>query len=103
VLDLLLRDETNPRSLIFQVNVMREHATALVGDAKAAAAALEDEKIQSLVNDLRSFVPDDLTVQPVAGAPAPLPQQLNRWSTELAAWSEAVTNRYFSHSVPRVS
>jgi uncharacterized alpha-E superfamily protein len=103
VLDLLLRDESNPRSLIFQVNVLREHATALVGDAKAAAATTDDERIQSLVTELRSFVPDDLAAKPAEAAPEALIPLLNKWSTDLAALSDAVTNRYFSHSVPRIS
>jgi uncharacterized circularly permuted ATP-grasp superfamily protein/uncharacterized alpha-E superfamily protein len=103
VLDLLLRDESNPRSLIFQVNVLREHATALVGDAEAAAATSDDERIQSLVTELRSFVPNDLAAKPAEAAPEALIPLLSKWSTDLAALSDAVTNRYFSHSVPRIS
>jgi len=101
VLDLLLRDESNPRSLLFQVNVVGEHAAALAVDCKTAAAQLDQERIQSLATALRSLVPDELAVEPAVGAAPPLLHVLSAWATELAGLSDQVTNRYFSHSVGR--
>jgi uncharacterized circularly permuted ATP-grasp superfamily protein/uncharacterized alpha-E superfamily protein len=103
VLDLLLRDESNPRALIFQVNVLGEHAAALAADSKTAAAQLDHERIQSLATTLRSVVPDELMVKPAKGAAHPLLRLLSTSAAELAGLSDQVTNRYFSHSVERIS
>jgi uncharacterized alpha-E superfamily protein len=103
VLDLLLRDESNPRSLLFQVNVLGEHADALAVDAKSAAAQLDHERIQSLATALRSLVLEELVLEPAEGAPQPLLDLLSTWATDLAGLSDQVTNRYFIPSVPRVS
>jgi uncharacterized circularly permuted ATP-grasp superfamily protein/uncharacterized alpha-E superfamily protein len=103
VLDLLLRDESNPRSLIFQVNVLCDHAAELVVDSKSATAALDHERIQALATELRSLNLDELAAQPVKGAAESLLRLLSKWAADLTALSDAVTNRYFSHSIPRVS
>jgi uncharacterized alpha-E superfamily protein len=102
VLDLLLRDESNPRSLLFQVNVLREHIAALVVDCTTTTAALDHKRIQSLATSLSSLVLEELAVQS-AKAPEPLLHLLSAWATDLAGLSDQVTNRYFSHSVPRLS
>ena len=102
VLDLLLRDESNPRSLLFQVNVLREHIAALVVDCTTTTAALDHKRIQSLATSLSSLVLEELAVQS-AKAPEPLLHLLSAWATDLAGLSDQVTNCYFSHSVPRLS
>lgn len=102
VLDLLLRDESNPRSLLFQVNVLADHAAALM-DSKTGTSHLDQQRIQSLASSLRSVVLDDLAVPPVAGADQPLARSLTTWTAELAGLSDEVTNRFFSHSVPRMT
>jgi uncharacterized circularly permuted ATP-grasp superfamily protein/uncharacterized alpha-E superfamily protein len=101
VLDLLLRDESNPRSLIFQVNVLGEHMVALVADSRAAA--LDRERIQSLTTALRSLAPEELVMQAAEGPKPLLLDVLITWSADLAGLSDQVTSRYFSHSIPRMS
>jgi uncharacterized alpha-E superfamily protein len=101
VLDLLLRDESNPRSVIFQVNELGEHMAALVADSKTAA--LDQERIQSLLTALRSLAPEELVVQSAEGQKPLLLDVLITWSADLAGLSDQVTNRYFSHSIPRMS
>jgi uncharacterized alpha-E superfamily protein len=103
VLDLLLRDESNPRSLLFQINAIAEHAAALAVDSKTAAAQLDHERIQLLATAIRSLIPDALVIEPAEEAAKPLLHLLSTWTTDLAALSDQVTNRYFSHSVPRMS
>jgi uncharacterized circularly permuted ATP-grasp superfamily protein/uncharacterized alpha-E superfamily protein len=103
VLDLLLRDESNPRSLLFQVNLLGDHAAALAVDSKSAAAQLDHERVQSLATAIRSLVPDEPVVQPAEGAAQPLLQLLSTWATDLAGLSDQVTNRYFSHTVGPMS
>jgi uncharacterized circularly permuted ATP-grasp superfamily protein/uncharacterized alpha-E superfamily protein len=102
VLDLLLRDESNPRSLLFQINVLNEHLTVLAGASKSVAGQLDLERIQSLVEAIQSLAPNELLGQASESA-SPLFNLLNSWSVALAEISDGVTNRYFSHSVPRTS
>jgi uncharacterized alpha-E superfamily protein len=103
VMDLLLRDESNPRSLIFQVNVIGQHAAALAVNAKTATGQLDQERIQLLVTAIRSLGLDELAARHAAGAAEPFLKSLSDWATDLTGLSDQVTNRYFSHSVPLMS
>lgn len=103
VLDLLLRDESNPRSVLFQINVLGEHVAALVADSKTASASLDRERIQSLAASLRSRIRDDAAVRDAEGASPPLLDSLSTWARNLSELSDQVTNRFFSHSLPRMS
>jgi uncharacterized circularly permuted ATP-grasp superfamily protein/uncharacterized alpha-E superfamily protein len=101
VLDLLLRDESNPRSLIYQINVLKDHASALAQDAKSVAGHLDPGPIVALAVDIRALRPDETAVQtPEASQLVAL---LNSWSKSLSDLSDEVTNRYFSHSISRAS
>jgi uncharacterized circularly permuted ATP-grasp superfamily protein/uncharacterized alpha-E superfamily protein len=102
VLDLLLLDESNPRSLIFQINVLDGHAAALTAASKSVGSQLDLERIQSLANAIRSLAPDEL-VEQILQSTSQVLDPLNSWSTALSELSDDVTNRYFSHSVPRAS
>jgi uncharacterized alpha-E superfamily protein len=102
VLDLLLRDESNPRSLLFQINVLNEHLTALEGASKSAPGQLYLKGIQTLVAAIHSLAPNELIGPPSENSSQPF-ELLNSWSVALAEISDGVTNRYFSHSVPRTS
>ena len=103
VLDLLLRDESNPRSVLFQINVLGEHVAALVADSKTASASLDRERIQSLAASLRSRIRDEAAVRDAEGASPPLLDSLSTWARNLSELSDQVTNRFFSHSLPRMS
>ncbi len=101
VLDLLVRDESNPRSLIYQINVLHEHARALTRDAKSMATHLDPGPIAALAIDIRQLPRGDLAAQtPEASRLAAL---LKSWSKSLSDLSDEVTNRYFSHSISRAS
>lgn len=102
VLDLLIRDESNPRSLIFQINVLNSHATALASGSKSVTGQLDLARIQSLANAIRSLAPDEPTEQ-ASESTSRVPDLLNSWAAGLAELSDDVTNRYFSHSIPRPS
>jgi uncharacterized alpha-E superfamily protein len=102
VLDLLLRDESNPRSLIFQINVLNGHAAALAAASKSVGSQLDLERIQSLAGAIRSLAPDE-HVDQISASASQVIAPLNSWSTALSELSDEVTNRYFSHSIPRAS
>ena len=103
VLDLLLRDETNPRAFIFQIQVLNEHATALLTNTKTTGLATELDRIKSLLAALRGMAIKDL-VAPSTDRPSPeLVDVLLTWAADLGGLSDQMTNRFFSHSLPRTS
>jgi uncharacterized alpha-E superfamily protein len=102
VLELLLRDETNPRSLAFQISILREHASALVIDPKAATPVNEQDRLASLATSLASANLNHLAAEREQSRTDSLLELLFSWSQDLAALSEDVTGRYFTHTVPKV-
>lgn len=103
VLALLLSDASNPRSLAFQAQVLTEHARAL-----AALRSPDDPPdavlpIAELAAMVRSVAVGELTAQHGSGNGEALLQVLRSGITQLEALSDQVTNRYFSHSLPRSS
>jgi uncharacterized circularly permuted ATP-grasp superfamily protein/uncharacterized alpha-E superfamily protein len=103
VLELLLRDESNPRALAFQLNVLREHTRELPGDSNTPGPRGEHPRIRALADALRAAAPDDLAGESAGGASGPLLELLGLCATEFGAFSDELTSRYFSHTVPRVS
>jgi uncharacterized alpha-E superfamily protein len=103
VLELLLRDQTNPRSVLFQIAALREHARVMAADLKTAGLQAKPERIDSVAAAIRSVNLNDLSAQLGQGMARPLLDRLNAWAADLAALSDEVSRRYFSHSVPRVS
>lgn len=102
VLSLLLLDQANPRSLAFQVNLLREHAVALALDSKSPGQK-EYRSLSSLSDALetarRNGFSESELVRPTEG----LLEQLGAWGRGFGELSDEVTNRYFSHSLPRMS
>ncbi len=103
VLALVLRDESNPRSLAFQLGVLAEHIHALNVDAHAVRPQAEQSRINSLAAAVRDTDFSAVSAQLSPGNAQPLLQLLNGWAAELSALSDEVTNHYFSHSAPRAS
>lgn len=100
VLDLLMNDESNPRSLAFQIRDLDEHCAFLartLGGAdwpaakqrrvEEAAAVLLDADVQTLCQP----GPD--------GTRAYLDELLAALETALPALSDAITNTWFSHAL----
>jgi uncharacterized circularly permuted ATP-grasp superfamily protein/uncharacterized alpha-E superfamily protein len=103
VLTLIVRDDSNPRSVAFQVRLMLEHAEAVAASAGATSGGLEQERLPALASALESAELPRLAADNSAGNATPLSNALAAWAADLAAISDAVTSRYFSHSIPRVS
>ena len=103
VLDLLLLDESNPRSLSFQLNTLRDHAAALDGNSNDPLAALSRERFQALATRVLTTGAEELAVRPGEGPAPALLDLLDGSAAELSELSDQVTNHYFSHSVPRAS
>ena len=59
--------------------------------------------INSLAGTLQSLDLSELATQHEQGKSQKLLDSLNAWAAAIAAISNDVTSRYFSHNVPRVS
>ncbi|MFW6354724.1 MAG: alpha-E domain-containing protein, partial [Verrucomicrobiota bacterium] len=96
VLDLVLRDESNPRSLAFQVNWLRRHLPELPHHRSASP----DEPIRRAAAGLFAAIdlfPLDRAVEElVDGERVALATALDELAGHLARLSEAISARYFS-------
>jgi uncharacterized circularly permuted ATP-grasp superfamily protein/uncharacterized alpha-E superfamily protein len=100
VLAILIRDDSNPRSLAFQVHVIEEHMAALGAGGAPIAREFQQAHLSALVKDIAVLEYPGPAMQPPSPAVLEL---LNKWAEDLAAVSDQVSNRYFSHSAPRIS
>jgi len=99
VLDLLMNDEANPRSLAFQIRDLLEHCRYLSCRPSGAAWPISKQTPleEAAVNLFRADV--RMLCQPGAGSiRQPLDQLLAATGAALPALSDAITNVYFSHA-----
>lgn len=100
VLDLLLVDELNPRSLAFQLRGLNENLGLLPGNAEDSAQALD---IRLAVDALHSVETADvarLSKTNRAGERVELTALLETIETQLPKISTQISNRFFVHSGP---
>jgi uncharacterized circularly permuted ATP-grasp superfamily protein/uncharacterized alpha-E superfamily protein len=89
VLDLLMNDEANPRSLCFQINDLLEHSYGLASMPSGAGWPLAKQgAVENIAK--RLFETDVLHES--------LGQQLEDLHNALPAFSDAITHTYFSHA-----
>jgi len=99
VLDLLLADESNPRSVAFAIAALSQHAAALPGDASSPSPRTEHGRAEALLAVIRSADVDALC-RANAGSPrAALDELLSRVFGELSALSDSLSQTYLSHTV----
>lgn len=97
VLDLLVAEADNPRSLVFQFDRLREHAAELPPASNSEGAQRVHDQIERLAALTHSIEPD---------APLDLKQVLQTLddvAIGLGQLSELITQVFFSHTVPRVN
>ena len=102
VLELLLLDEGNPRSLAFQLAALREHARHFPREADLFHEN-EERRVAALSAALRDGAGMILGQPPATGAGGALDLLLTHCLEELTALGHEFTNRYFSHTVATVS
>jgi len=97
VLELLLFDELNPRSLIFQLNIMQEHVTQLPRKNSSKHISEIERLVLEATTQLRlsdanilAHTDDKATTHPV------LDQLLSRMTHLISQVSDAITATYFS-------
>lgn len=102
VLDLLMLDEDNPRSLAFQLVEISRHLAHLPGDPDEVLPKESSQLIQSALDDLRRINLDQLATpnsQEYNRRPS-LEQKLDELAQRLTQFSDQLTLRYFSHATP---
>jgi len=102
-LDLLLADESNPRSLAFQVETLHEHVEFLPRDRWSRTEPQEERALMLVSELLHGTDLSALAVGAEAGEIEDLDHFLSRLSEGLCAVSDHLTYRYFSHAVVRAS
>ena len=98
VLDLVLADESNPRSVAFQVAALRQHVRRLPRDPAVPTATREDQITAELTALLSMEAIQAHCQQHLDGHPEPLQELLSRLLAQLFALSETLIHYYFSHA-----
>ena len=102
VLELLLLDEGNPRSLAYQLAALREHARHFPREADLFHHD-EEKRVADLLAALHDGTAMILGQTDGAAGDGALNALLNHCAAELAALGHAFANRYFTHTVASVS
>ena len=99
-LDLLLADESNPRSLAFQMNALADHAANLPHEGGGWRNHVQIEAVTNLLGQADFSA---LVEAQIAGQGTGLSELLTRFSVELQSLSDALTHQYFTHATAQVS
>jgi uncharacterized circularly permuted ATP-grasp superfamily protein/uncharacterized alpha-E superfamily protein len=98
VVDLLLVDETNPRSLAYQLVELYEHVEQLPRDTAEAKRSAEQRIVLSALSSVRLVdIVSLCEAQPGKGRPM-LERLLHRLATQLPKLSDAIGHRYLIHA-----
>jgi uncharacterized alpha-E superfamily protein len=99
VLDLLMNDEANPRSLAFQVKDLTKHCRALSSMASAAPWPVSKQRrLEEAASNLFGADVGRLCEPDANGVRVLLDELLNALEAELPAFSNAIAHTYFSHA-----
>jgi uncharacterized alpha-E superfamily protein len=99
VLDLLMNDEANPRSLAFQIKDLSEHCAFLARTLEGAEwPAAKQRRVEEVAASLFEADVQALCQPGAAGTRAYLDHLLATLDVVLPALSDAITNTWFSHA-----
>jgi uncharacterized circularly permuted ATP-grasp superfamily protein/uncharacterized alpha-E superfamily protein len=98
VLDLLLVDEANPRSIAFQLARLREHIGELPGSKTSIRRPAEERMAISLLNTVQLIDVRELARPGGRAAAEAREDLLGKLIADLTLLSEALTRAYFSHA-----
>jgi uncharacterized circularly permuted ATP-grasp superfamily protein/uncharacterized alpha-E superfamily protein len=102
VLDLLMTDTTNPRSIIYQMIRINDHLAAMPGNKDRALLTPEQKLAMSLANSVRLVDVYELSELHENGTRPKLNQLLIRLDERLPRLSDAVSSRFLIHAgLPR--
>jgi uncharacterized circularly permuted ATP-grasp superfamily protein/uncharacterized alpha-E superfamily protein len=98
VLDLLLADESNPRSVAFQLVSLDDHVNNLPRDKSQAQLSPEQRLTLSNLSMLRLIDIDSLSIADEEGRRKKLDESLERVDKDMTALSDLIARRYLSHA-----
>jgi uncharacterized alpha-E superfamily protein len=98
VIDLLVTDESNPRSIAYQLAKCASHAAQLPLDAAPGGRRAEERLAMSLLQMVRRADSASLARAYLAGDLEPLEGLLSGIDSTMPKLSDAVSHRYFFHS-----
>jgi len=101
VIDLVLLDETNPRSVAFQIALLDQHVENLPRDIVPPERSAEQRIMLSLLTRIRLAEIERLCHQDTKGRRGELAALLGEVENALPQFSEAITRNYFSHTEAR--
>jgi len=96
VLDLLLVDETNPRSIAFQLAVIDQHLTELPKSSQDAVRTPEQRLALEMLTHVRLADMEELRMTDSAGERSTLQALLDELIGGLPGLSDVISRRYFS-------
>lgn len=99
VLDLLLLDEANPRSVAYQLARLREHIEQLPGSRQLIGRPREARLAISLLTTVQLAAAGRLMNADAGGWRTDLDNFLSRLTGDLRLLSETLTRQYFNHAV----
>nr|WP_321461558.1 circularly permuted type 2 ATP-grasp protein [uncultured Cohaesibacter sp.] len=108
VIDLLLLDETNPRSIAFQIAALYDHINYLPQEPESGLRSEENRLLLELLTDLQlseghklAQIPlfeQDKDIEEIISEECRLEQLLNNQISKLPQLTEILTRRYFTHT-----
>lgn len=101
VIDLILLDETNPRSVAFQIALLEQHVENLPRNTIPPERNAEQRIMLSLLTRIRLAEIQPLCQQGIDGRHGELAALLRGVEATLPQLSEAITRNYFSHAEAR--
>jgi uncharacterized circularly permuted ATP-grasp superfamily protein/uncharacterized alpha-E superfamily protein len=99
VYDLVLLDDTNPRSLIFQLEQLAGHFNHLPGEKNRALPSAGQRLLLESLTRLRLADPTALGQGPETWRGAPIAEVIKQIGAALPKLSDAIAVSYFTHSV----
>ena len=103
VLELLLHDASNPRSLAFQLDVLREHTRELAVAGNGQGSKDGPARLTALGSTLSGANLEALAADCGRGHREPLRDFLAWCTGELTSFSDELCGQYFNHTVPRAN
>jgi len=103
VIDLLLLDESNPRSVAFQIARLETHITALPHDAAEGQRPVDERKVLAMLASIRLAEVESLVAQDAGGTRCSLDNLLTLLADRLPEFSDLITREYLTHAKPAKS
>jgi uncharacterized circularly permuted ATP-grasp superfamily protein/uncharacterized alpha-E superfamily protein len=100
VLDLLLTDDTNPRSILYQLRALDQHVTHLPRDDARPTLSQAQRLALSALHAVQLAELQTLCAVNDEGQRAALADLLARLLDDVPALAETITHQYLSHAVP---